>query len=128
MRVIAVDWSGSNRQAHRKIWLAEVAGDQQLVDLRNGWSRESLTEHLIAEAARDPKMIVGLDFAFSFPEWFVRRQGYRTVRDVWASCQQHGETWLETCADPFGDDPAGSAPLTTMLGQRSGAPRMRSHA
>jgi hypothetical protein len=90
MRVIAVDWSGAKRHARRKIWLAEVAADQ-LVDLRNGWTRESLTEHLIAKADRDPRMIVGLDFAFSFPAWFVAQQEYWTVRDVWAACERHGD-------------------------------------
>jgi hypothetical protein len=31
-------------------------------------------------------MIVGLDFAFSFPAWFVRQQGCRTARALWAVC------------------------------------------
>jgi hypothetical protein len=46
-------------------------------------------------------MIVGLDFAFSFPAWFVRQQGCKTAHDLWAACEERGEDWLSVCALPF---------------------------
>lgn len=73
MRIMAVDWSGARRHPDRRIWLAEAAGDQ-LLRLEDGRDRQALTAHLIDESARDPEMIVGLEFAFSFPAWFLRER------------------------------------------------------
>ena len=63
--------------------------------------REGLTEHLITPAQHDPDMIVGLDFAFSFPAWFVRQQGCASAHDVWTACEERGEDWLRACTPPF---------------------------
>ncbi len=67
VRTIAVDWSGAAVGAERTIWLAEARG-RVLVRLENGCDREALADHLIADASRTPELVVGLDFAFSFPE------------------------------------------------------------
>ena len=74
-RVIAIDWSGrrdlnSQRSA---IWLAE-ASPRGLVRLESGRTRDEIVEHLVAEAERDPDLVVGLDFAFSLPGWYLRRK------------------------------------------------------
>jgi hypothetical protein len=74
-RVIAIDWSGrrdlnSQRSA---IWLAE-ASPRGLVRLESGRTRDEIVEHLVAEAERDPDLVVGLDFAFSLPAWYLRRK------------------------------------------------------
>ena len=74
-RVIAIDWSGrrdlnSQRSA---IFLAE-ASPRGLVRLESGRTRDEIVEHLVAEAGRDPDLVVGLDFAFSLPGWYLRRK------------------------------------------------------
>jgi hypothetical protein len=66
-RLIAIDWSGrSGADQRRAIWLAEATGGE-LVRLEGGRTRDELVELLIAEADRDPNLIVGFDFAFSLP-------------------------------------------------------------
>ena len=99
-RVIAVDWSGARAGAQRKIWLAEVCGGR-LMCLESGRNRRELVEHLITEAARDPDMVVGLDFAFSFPRWFAEGLGASSVREVWDVVARQGEEWLRDCPHPF---------------------------
>jgi hypothetical protein len=66
MRIFAVDWSGKVKRAEEFLWLAEVR-DGHLVDLRSGLSRPELVARLIEMARDDERMVVGLDFAFSFP-------------------------------------------------------------
>jgi hypothetical protein len=73
-RVIAIDWSGrSGAEQGQAIWLAEAIGGE-LVRLEGGRTRAELVELLIAEADRDPNLIVGFDFAFSLPAWYLRER------------------------------------------------------
>ncbi len=37
-------------------------------------AEKPLTAHLIDESGRAPEMIVELDFALSFPAWFLRKR------------------------------------------------------
>jgi hypothetical protein len=46
-------------------------------------TRAELTELLIAEADRDPNLIVGVDFAFSLPAWYLQERQL-TPRQLWA--------------------------------------------
>ena len=48
-------------------------------------------------AAETPRMVVGFDFCFSFPEWFVHGEhGCRSGPEFWrVVTEQHGERWLE---------------------------------
>lgn len=108
-RVIAIDWSGARKRAHKAIWLAEVV-DGRLRRLENGRSREEVVRHVIAGAERDPEVVVGLDFAFSFPEWFLTEHGARTGRDAWELAADRGEAWLADCHDPFWGRPGRKRP------------------
>lgn len=101
-RILAVDWSGRAGGEGKTLWLAE-AGSEGLLELRDGWTRESLCEHLVAERRLGQPMIVGLDFAFSFPRWFVARCGHRDAPALWAWMAEggHGEAWLRACEPPF---------------------------
>lgn len=100
LRVIAVDWSGQKKSPRRKIWLAEVTGDR-LVRLECGRNREELVDHLIGEAKRSTNLVVGLDFAFSFPQGFCREHGAEDHLAVWRLVTERGEEWLSTCCHPF---------------------------
>lgn len=99
-RIIAIDWSGASSGARNKIWLAE-ARDGGLVRLEDGRTRDEIADHLIEEAGRDPHLIVGLDFAFSLPAWFLEERGLASARDLWALAEREAESWLAGCEPPF---------------------------
>jgi hypothetical protein len=82
-RIMAVDWSGrSGPDQRRFLWLAEAV-DTELIRLEAGRTRAELVELLIAEADRDPNLIVGVDFAFSLPAWYLQERQL-TPRQLWA--------------------------------------------
>jgi NTP pyrophosphatase (non-canonical NTP hydrolase) len=108
-RIIAVDWSGKAGGGAKTIWLAEIV-DGRVERLENGRNRSELADELIAVAVRDPNTIVGLDFAFSFPEWFVRQLGVATHSDLWDSVALNGEAWLRSCEAPFWGRPGRKNP------------------
>jgi len=99
-RVMAIDWSGAQQGAAKKIWLAEVVGGN-LVRLENGRDREQLLAHLIHCAQTAEPLIVGLDFAFSFPAWFLRQRGLSHATELWSLAEREGELWLTACQSPF---------------------------
>ncbi len=99
-RVIAVDWSGAQTGAKSKIWLAEVCSGR-LTRLEAGRDREELIAYLIDIASTDPDLVVGLDFAFSFPSWFGKGNGATSIKEVWDLVSKKGEGWLSDCKPPF---------------------------
>lgn len=109
MRAIAIDWSGARQNAGKTIWLAE-ARDGRLVRLENGRDREAIADHLIAEGRRDPALVVGFDFAFSLPAWFLDERGLAGAPDLWALAVREGEGWLRACAPPFWGRPGKGRP------------------
>lgn len=83
-RVIAVDWSGRKGSDQKRfLWVAEAV-DGELVSLENGRSRSEVVDWLIDEAGRDNNLVVGLDFAFSLPSWYLEQRRL-TVRELWAT-------------------------------------------
>ena len=79
-RVVEVDWSGRADEPgqRRHIWAgvwSEGARGRALVTLESGRTREELIAWLIAMAQETPRMVVGVDFCFSYPAWFVKEQG-----------------------------------------------------
>jgi hypothetical protein len=110
LRLIAIDWSGrSGRDQRRTLWLAEMV-DGELVRLENGRTRAEIVEDLVAEGDRDPHVIVGFDFAFSLPAWYLRGRGL-TARTLWAALAEEALTpgmrqlglarWMNTPEPPF---------------------------
>jgi hypothetical protein len=99
-RIVAVDWSGAMRGASRSIWLAEAA-DERLVRLESGRTREQVCDFLAAEAAKDPELVVGLDFAFSLPAWFLQRLGIAAAPELWEQLDRIGEDWIRDPPAPF---------------------------
>ena len=108
-RVLAVDWSGALTGERRKIWLAEARGGR-LLRLECGRDREELVEHLIAERERDPALVVGLDFSFSLPHWFLEERGLASAPELWALVEDEGEIWLDACEPPFWGRPGTTRP------------------
>ncbi len=97
MRFAAVDWSGRLHGSKRHIWTAVAAGGR-LLELGSGRDRAQVGDHLIELARSDPHLIVGLDFAFSLPFWFLDQAGLESGRDVSAAT---AECWLTECPPPF---------------------------
>lgn len=100
VRVVAVDWSGAIAGSRRRIWLAESDG-ASVVRLECGRTREALIQHLIDLSQVNPRFVVGLDFAFSLPEWFVCHRGLGSALDLWGLAQNEAEQWLRDCPPPF---------------------------
>ena len=110
-RVIAIDWSGakSGAAARTKIWVAEARGGR-LVRLESGRDRAEVIAHLIRDASADPDVVVGLDFAFSFPCWFAKKRGATSIEELWTLVAAQGEEWLGSCPEPFWGKPGKRKP------------------
>ena len=107
-RVVAIDWSGrvdaagQRRHIYAAVWTAAGvlrggAGLRPTVRLENGRTREEVAEWLIETARETPRLVVGFDFCFSFPAWFVAGEhGCATGPEFWrVVTEEHGERWLE---------------------------------
>src|SRR6516165_9354165 len=106
-RVVGVDWSGDKGPGQRrKIWAGvwTALGDSNSrgrVRLENGRTREELVEWLIELARETPRMVVGFDFSFSCPAWFLEEHGITSAPEFWQHVADgQGEKWLhEECED-----------------------------
>jgi hypothetical protein len=99
-RILAVDWSGARTDEHRAIWLAEAV-DGRLARLEGGRGREEVVAHLLEEAERDAELVVGLDFAFSLPQWFLRERAIDDISNAWDLVSCEAERWLGDPQPPF---------------------------
>jgi hypothetical protein len=98
-RIVAVDWSGRvDKSGQRKsiwmgIWTKDASGNAR-VTLEGNRTRTQVIDQLIALAEETPRMVVGVDFCFSYPAWFVREVGARSAREFWKIVSEEGEGWL----------------------------------
>ena len=92
---VAVDWSG-RRTDDRGTWVA-AAVDGELLDLRPA-TRAGAVDYLL-DAASSRRVLAGLDFCFSFPQWVTELRG--EPPDLWRHVADCGEEWLAACAPPF---------------------------
>jgi hypothetical protein len=102
-QVIAVDWSGhaDDDLARESIWYCRVSASGSDVELDYGLTRDEMFGWLLAWKAKCGSMLVGLDFAFSYPKEFVRQNG-GTVEGFWQNVAEGaGEEWLRSCPPPF---------------------------
>jgi hypothetical protein len=72
------------------VWTASTGR----VRLESGRTRGELAEWLIELARETPRMVVGVDFCFSYPGWFVEEHGAATGPEFWDIVVAHGERWL----------------------------------
>jgi hypothetical protein len=102
-RVAAVDWSGrvDATGQRRHIWAAVWTASTDKVALEAGRTREELVAWLIAMAEETPRMVVGFDFSFSYPAWFLREMGVGSAPEFWqVVADGQGERWLHReCED-----------------------------
>jgi hypothetical protein len=99
-RAVAVDWSGRKEDARKAIAIAECSADGFRLHGK-GRDRDEAVGFLIAEAQDDPDLVVGLDFAFSAPAWFVEEQGAASGPEFWRVVEERGEEWLAGSEPPF---------------------------
>ena len=102
IRCIAVDWSGNKRDYYQKraIWSAE-AECGRLMALQSGRTRLCVVNDLLERIRRYGPLVIGLDFAFSFPEWHLEREGIQNAPNLWAWAAAHEERWLKGNTWPF---------------------------
>ena len=100
VQVLGIDWSGDKGGGAKTIWLATVASGR-MVWLANGRTRRQLIDDLVQLATRAPQIIVGLDFAFGMPSWFVHRRGASDGLEFWSVVANDGEQWLNDAPFPF---------------------------
>ena len=99
-RFVAVDWSGSQSGGGSQIWLAAVE-EGALIVLEGPMTRAGVIATLLAWKAAAVPLLVGLDFGFSAPAWFLSRVGCRTAPEFWSVAGERGEAWLADCPPPF---------------------------
>jgi hypothetical protein len=107
-RVVGVDWSGDQGPGQRKkiwagVWTASKGSSSKdgVVTLESGRSRVELMEWLVEMARETPRMVVGFDFSFSYPAWFLRELGIESAEEFWrVVAEGQGERWLhKDCED-----------------------------
>ena len=106
MRTVAVDWSGA-KDPRGRIWVA-VCEDGALQSLDSAATREAAVESVLAHAGSDT--VIGFDFSFSLPAWFLQARGLASAVDLWALCRDEGERWLSACEPPFWGRPGKPRP------------------
>jgi hypothetical protein len=101
-RVVGVDWSGDQGPGQRrKIWAGVWTASTGKVLLESGRTRVELMEWLVELAKETPRMVVGFDFTFSYPAWFLRELGIASAPEFWRLVADgQGEKWLhKDCED-----------------------------
>ena len=108
-RIVAVDWSGDQSASGQRrkiwsgVWTRSNAGKTMggRVTLEGGRTRDELTAWLIALAAETPRLVVGFDFIFSYPAWFLAEHNLISAPDLWRHVANgQGERWLHLdCMD-----------------------------
>lgn len=91
-RCVGVDWSGAAdaRAAARAIWCA-VVEDGRLVALETGRDRRQTTARLTELVFEEPESVIGLDFCFSAPAWFLDALGMRSAGELWRWAARQAE-------------------------------------
>jgi hypothetical protein len=109
MRVIAIDWSGKQDGGRSTIWIAEAEGPR-IRTLESGRSRDEVVDWLIEQRANGGRGVVGLDFAFSLPAWYLDERGWADATAMWAAMADEAEALLADCEPPFWGRPGRKRP------------------
>lgn len=104
IQAVGVDWSGASARAaqRRSIWIA-VVRDGRLTELESGMDRDDVRVRLAELARSVPATVIGMDFAFSFPRWYLHERGWAHARAAWDWAES--EERAETARTPPGQDP-----------------------
>ena len=119
VRYIAVDWSGNARRSEqgKAIRLAVVEAGQ-LVRLEGGRTRDEVMDLLAGEVKSGGRpAIIGFDFAFSFPQWYLQWRKLDNAGDLWHLAAKEQEVWLNGQTWPFWGKPGPYQHLPCDLGE-----------
>jgi hypothetical protein len=108
---IAVDWSGRATSAGQRRHIFIASWHAGVITLENGYTHEEVCALLLSAAAQTPDLVVGLDFAFSFPAWWLREQNCEDAFALWQLAAKNGERWLRDGCEPFWGRPGQPCPL-----------------
>jgi tRNA A-37 threonylcarbamoyl transferase component Bud32 len=105
---LGVKWSGAAKAADaaKAMWVA-VVREGVLVDLVPGLDRHRMTDFIDQGRGHSGSALVGIDFGFSVPAWYLESQGIPDAPALWsrmASLQDsRGETtqWPRELDEPF---------------------------
>lgn len=117
MECVAVDWSGAVTGAASRIWIASATAGV-LTSLVAPGSRAAVRDALLARREDPAPCLVGLDFAFGMPAWFVASRGWREINALWSAARDDGESWLAECHAPFWGRPGTRRPHDVERGLR----------
>lgn len=122
LQAVGVDWSGAaSRSAQRSaIWVA-VVREGRLVALETGRDRDEAMAYVRDLLSERPETVVGLDFAFSLPRWYLDERGIASGRRLWEWAAH--EELAEAERTPEGADPSPGWPRT--LGEPFWGPGIR---
>ena len=67
--------------------------------VENGRTRDDIGNWLMAHAMKDPSVVVGFDFCFSFPAWFLHEVGATSAPEFWQIVAERGEQWLSRASE-----------------------------
>ncbi|MDE2765356.1 MAG: DUF429 domain-containing protein [Chloroflexota bacterium] len=102
MKCIAVDWSGAESDALQLQGIAlAIAEGGSLTRVTNGLVREEVIGLLMQEIKSGGELAIGMDFAFSFPAWYLQRRKRQRASAFWELAAKEGETWLDGNTWPF---------------------------
>ena len=102
LRIIAVDWSGAAAGGGSKNALAEAAAGR-LLHVEDHLTRRQVVERLIEIKKRSERAVIGLDFGFSAPAWYMAERGFAEAPELWRwlADGDHASALLRECAPPF---------------------------
>ena len=108
--VVAIDWSGAESKAAQRRGIRAAVCDVATgdVELEPGRLRSEV-EAWLAGLGR-ARVVVGLDFSFSYPAWFLRELGCDSAAALWARVAVEGERWLRAPHPHFWGRRKGSGP------------------
>ena len=102
MKTIAVDWSGAVANDGAKAIAIATANEDGLTDIIPGpkdaesKGRKATIEYLLNQADEsDGELVVGLDFAFSLPAWYLDENGFKDAPELWKHARSEGEGWWD---------------------------------
>jgi len=102
LRIIAVDWSGAAAGGGSKNALAEATAGR-LLHVEDHLARRQVVERLIEIKKRSERAVIGLDFGFSVPAWYLAERGFAEAPELWRwlADGDHASELLRECAPPF---------------------------
>jgi hypothetical protein len=77
----------------------------ELAELSDGRDREEAIARVLALVRAEPRTVVGLDFAFSLPAWYLDERGFATAAEAWAWAAHEARAgpagWPRSLPPPF---------------------------